>query len=60
MNNRFTDLRHQLELAYEGNSNLINDKLGTKRTIDEIFRNAQKHSTNGIKGTKVSEPLMPC
>lgn len=42
VNNRFTDLRHQLELAYEGNSNLINEKLGTQRTIDEIFRNAQK------------------
>ena len=42
VNNRFADLRHQLELAYEGNPNLINDKLGTKRTIDEIFRNAQK------------------
>ena len=42
VNNRFVDLRNQLELAYEGNPNLINDKLGTKRTIDEIFRNAQK------------------
>lgn len=42
VNNRFTDLRHQLELAYEGNPNLINEKLGTQRTIDEIFRNAQK------------------
>jgi SNF2 family DNA or RNA helicase len=42
VNNRFTDLRHQLELAYEGNPNLINGKLGAKRTIDEIFRNAQK------------------
>lgn len=42
VNNRFTDLRHQLELAYEGNPNLINEKLGTKRTIDEIFRSAQK------------------
>jgi len=42
VNNRFADLRHQLELAYEGNANLINNKLGTKRTIDEIFRNAQK------------------
>ena len=42
VNNRFTDLRHQLELAYEGNPNLINDKLGTERTIDEIFRSAQK------------------
>ena len=42
VNNRFTDLRHQLELAYEGNPSLIDDKLGTKRTIDEIFRSAQK------------------
>lgn len=42
VNNRFTDLRHQLELAYEGNPNLINEKIGTKRTIDEIFRSAQK------------------
>ena len=41
VNNRFTDLRHQLELAYEGNPDLINEKLGTRRTIDEIFRNAQ-------------------
>jgi len=42
VNNRFTDLRHQLELAYEGNPNLINEKLGTKRTIDEIFKGAQR------------------
>ncbi|GHU34491.1 helicase [Clostridia bacterium] len=42
VNNRFTDLRHQLELAYEGNPSLINDRLGTSHTIDEIFRNAQK------------------
>jgi SNF2 family DNA or RNA helicase len=42
VNNRFNDLRHQLELAYEGDQRLINDKLGLARTIDEIFRNAQK------------------
>jgi len=42
VNNRFTDLRHQLELAYEGNPNLIRDKLDTKHSIDEIFRNAQR------------------
>jgi len=41
VNNRFSDLRHQLELAYEGNPELINDKLGTTKTIDIIFRNAQ-------------------
>jgi hypothetical protein len=42
VNNRFTDLRHQLALAYEGKPELINEKLGTKRTIDEIFRQAQR------------------
>lgn len=42
VNNRFTDLRNQLALAYEGNANFINDKLSTKKSIDEIFRQAQK------------------
>lgn len=42
VNNRFNDLKNQLALAYEGDSSLINDKLDTKRTIDEIFRDAQK------------------
>lgn len=42
VNNRFVDLRNQLQLAYEGNPTLINERLGTKRSIDEIFRSAQK------------------
>ena len=42
VNNRFIDLKNQLALAYEGNSEYINDKLGTKKTIDEIFRQAQE------------------
>ena len=42
VNNRFVDLRNQLELAYEGDPKQLHDKLETKRTIDEIFRNAQK------------------
>ena len=41
VNNGFSDLRHQLELAYEGDPLLINDKLGTSKPIDTIFRNAQ-------------------
>ena len=41
VNNRFNDLRNQLQLAYEGDQNLINDKLGTERPIEEIFRTAQ-------------------
>ena len=42
VNNRFTDLKNQLAIAYEGNSEFINDKLDTKKPIDEIFRQAQK------------------
>lgn len=42
VNNRFNDLKNQLALAYEGESKLINDKLNISRSIDEIFRNAQK------------------
>ena len=42
VNNRFNDLKNQLALAYEGNSALINDKLNTKNSIDEIFRQAQR------------------
>lgn len=42
VNNRFNDLKNQLALAYEGNTDLIDDKLNTTRSIDEIFRNAQR------------------
>ena len=42
VNNRFVDLKNQLALAYEGNSDYINDKLDTKKPIEEIFRQAQK------------------
>jgi len=41
VNNGFSDLRNQLELAYEGNPALINDKIETAKPIDNIFRNAQ-------------------
>lgn len=42
VNNRFYDLRNQLALAYEGHSDVINDKLNTKTDIDSVFRQAQK------------------
>lgn len=41
VNNKFIDLKNQLQLAYEGDASKINDKLNTKRSIDDIFRNAQ-------------------
>lgn len=41
VNNRFSDLRNQLALAYEGDSENISKKLKSKRSVEEIFRRAQ-------------------
>ncbi len=41
VNNRFNDLKNQLQLAYEGKSQIINDALGLGKGIDDIFRAAQ-------------------
>jgi SNF2 family DNA or RNA helicase len=41
VNNRFNDLRNQLALAYEGDAANIDDKLDTKTSINQIFRQAQ-------------------
>ena len=42
VNNRFVDLKNQLAIAYEGDSDLINKKLDTDKPIDEIFKQAQR------------------
>ena len=42
VNNRFNDLKNQLQLAYEGDASRINDLLKTEKPIDEIFRQAQR------------------
>jgi SNF2 family DNA or RNA helicase len=41
VNNRFNDLRNQLALAYEGDSDNLDKKLRTNKDINEIFRRAQ-------------------
>jgi SNF2 family DNA or RNA helicase len=41
VNNRFNDLRNQLALAYEGESESLSGKLRTEKNIEEIFRRAQ-------------------
>lgn len=41
VNNRFSDLKNQLQLAYEGKAENINDLLDTGKSIDSIFRDAQ-------------------
>jgi SNF2 family DNA or RNA helicase len=42
VNNRFNDIKNQLQLAYEGDVSQIDDKLNTTRSIDDIFKSAQK------------------
>jgi len=41
VNNRFSDLRNQLALAYEGEPGNLGSKLRTGKDINEIFRRAQ-------------------
>jgi SNF2 family DNA or RNA helicase len=41
VNNRFSDLRNQLALAYEGNSENLNSLLNTENSVEAIFRAAQ-------------------
>ncbi len=41
VNNRFNDLKNQLQLAYEGRAEYINEALELDKNIDDIFRFAQ-------------------
>ena len=41
VNNRFNDLRNQLALAYEGDSESLSKKLRTSKSVEEVFRSAQ-------------------
>ncbi|MBF8984655.1 DEAD/DEAH box helicase family protein [Lutibacter sp. B2] len=41
VNNKFSDLRNQLALAYEGETENINEKLNTEKDVNDIFKRAQ-------------------
>ena len=41
VNNRFNDLKNQLQLAYEGKAENINKLLDIDKNIDDVFKNAQ-------------------
>ena len=41
VNNRFNDLKNQLQLAYEGDASHMDGLLDTRNSIDDIFRQAQ-------------------
>ena len=45
VNNRFNDLKNQIALAYEGHTDVVDGKMNTSRSINEIFRNAQRAYT---------------
>lgn len=49
VNNRFNDLRNQLQLAYEGREELINEALELDKSIDVVFANAQRAYTKWSK-----------
>jgi hypothetical protein len=49
VNNRFSDLRNQLALAYEGESENLSSKLKTRNSVEEIFRQAQAAFTRWSK-----------
>lgn len=42
VNNRFVNLRNQLAIAYEGNAENLDSKLNTTKSLEDIFRQAQK------------------
>jgi len=42
VNNRFTDLKNQLALAYEGQTNQKDEKLNIGGSIEQVLRGAQK------------------
>lgn len=42
VNNRFSDLKNQLALAYEGESESFREKIGTQKSVEAIFKRAQK------------------
>lgn len=42
VNNNFSDLKNQLAITYEGNSSNLSQKLDTEKTIEDIFKQAQR------------------
>lgn len=49
VNNHFADLRNQLALAYEGDSQQLSAKLNISTSVEEVFRNAQRVFTEWSK-----------
>jgi SNF2 family DNA or RNA helicase len=42
VNNRFTDLKNQLALAWEGETGIADEQMGTDKSVEKILANAQR------------------
>ena len=49
VNNKFTDLKNQIALAYEGQTNIKDDVLNIDTSIDSVLKKAQKTFNNWSK-----------
>lgn len=49
VNNRFTDLKNQIALAYEGHTHIKDEKLNITSSIDAVLRKAQQTFNNWSK-----------
>lgn len=49
VNNRFTDLKNQIALAYEGHTHIKDEKLNISSSIDSVLRKAQQTFNNWSK-----------
>jgi len=61
VNNRFNDLKNQLQLAYEGDVKRMDSLLNTEASVDDIFRQAQKAYNQWAKlltGHRTTEKLL--
>lgn len=62
VNNRFVDLKNQLAIAYEGESARLDARLHTSKSIDDIFKQAQKAFTQWSKlpvQDRTTQTLLP-
>ena len=61
VNNRFTDLKNQLAIAYEGKPEYLDERLNTEKNLDDIFKQAQKafNAWNKLKqGERSTDALL--
>ncbi len=49
VNNRFTDLKNQIALAYEGETSSVDAKMGTEKSVEAILTSAQKTFNEWVK-----------